>query len=169
MALADQVKSRFGGTDSQYLVNLTRNLNPDGGSTIDDTVLGLAVDDVEADMEIYAGQEYDDDPTTNPDDYKKQINVAVQCVIIKLQLATGKTPDKIAKWLTERYQKILVDLSKVTSRDRFFIESSSPYQESDQMSDGNPILPDFDPALVDFFVPGARAGLNSSQNPATDP
>ena len=169
MALIDEVKSRFGGGTSQYLTNLSRNFNSDGPGTIDDTVLGLFCTDVQADMEILAGQAYDDNPVTNPDDYQKQITTAVMCVVIKCQLATGKTPEKIAKWLTERYEKLMTDLSKVTSRDRFFIETSSPYQESDQTDNGNPILPDFDPALFDFFVPGARSGLSSSPNPTTNP
>jgi hypothetical protein len=168
VALADEVKSRFGGTSSQVLVNLTRNFNPDGLGTIDDTVLGLAVDDVKSDFETLAGVEYDDDPSTNPDDYKKHIACGVRCVLIALQLNTSKNTEKAVKWLTERYEKLLVNLSKVTSRDRFFVLTDSPYQPSDQGING-PILPDFDDDLFSFFIPGAGLGINGSKNPLTNP
>lgn len=161
MALSDHVKARFGGSSSQYLANLTQNFDSDGAGSIDDAVLLLAVNDVIADMEILAGEVYDDSATTNPDDYAKHIATGVQCVIIKLQFFTGKTPDKIAKWLTERYEKLMVALSKVTSRDRFLIQTSSPYEPSDQAENG-PILPPFDEDLMRFFIPDSRDGFQGN-------
>jgi hypothetical protein len=168
MSLSDNVKLRFGGTDSQVLVNLTRNFDPDGLGTIDDDVLDAACQDVIADMETEAGVEYDEDPTTNPDDYTKHISCGVQCVMIKLQLNTQKVPgDKISKWLTERYSNLFKRLGQVTSRDRFFVLTDSPYQPSDQAAQGS-ILPDFDEDLLAFFTPGAR-DMGGSSNPLSNP
>jgi hypothetical protein len=156
MPLEDLVKARFGGSSSQYLANLTRNFNPDGGGTIDDAVLTLASDDVKADFEMEAGVIYDESAVTNPTTYKSHIAVAVQCVVIKLQFWTGKTPDKIALQLMKRYDLLLEKLGKITGRDRFLIETSSPYQESDQTDpNGDPILPPFDDDLMRIFIPDA--------------
>lgn len=159
MALEDQVKSRYGGTDSQYLANLTRNFSPGSGGTIDDTVLTLACTDVKADIEMQSGVIYDDSATTNPDSYKNHIAVAARCVIIKLQLQTGKIPDKIAIKLTEMYDGLLKSLGQITGRDRFLVVSSSPYEESDLTNGGDPILPPFDDSLLEPFIPDAGTNL----------
>lgn len=158
MALSDLVKARFGGTSSQYLANLTRNFNPDGGNTVDDTVLDLACDDVKADFEMEAGTVYDDDPTTNPNTYKSHRSVAVQCVVLKLMLWTGKLTDKIGLLIVKRYDNLLKRLGQITGRDRFEIQSSSPFEESDQTEpNGDPILPPFDEEFMRFFIPEARS------------
>lgn len=159
MALEDQVKSRYGGTSSQYLVNLTNNFDSDGAGTVDDAVLGLACDDVKADIEMQAGVVYDDSAVTNPEFYRNHIAVAVQCVIVKLQLNTGKAPDKVAIALTRRYDTLLKHLAQITGRDRFLVQSSSPYEESDQTApNGDPILPPFDDDLMQWFIPEAGTG-----------
>lgn len=159
MALEDQVKSRFGGTSSQYLANLTRNFQPGSAGTIDDAVLTLACTDVKADFEMQAGVVYDDSATTNPNSYRNHIAVGVRCVVIKLQLQTGKVPDKVGIKLTEMYDALLKALGQITGRDRFLIESSSPYEESDPTNGGDPILPPFDDSLLEPFIPDAGTNL----------
>jgi hypothetical protein len=164
MALDALVIARYGGASSQYLANLTQNFDSNGPGSVDTVVLGLACDDVKGDFEMEAGVVYNDDPVTNPDSYKSHISVGVQCVIIKLQLWTGKTPDKFAKQLLDRYDKLLERLGQITSRDRFLVESSSPFEESDQTNGGDPILPPFDDDLMRFFIPDAGVNLGGQSD-----
>jgi hypothetical protein len=163
MALDALVLARYGGSSSQYLANLTRNFDPDGAGTVDTVLLGLACDDVTGDFEMEAGTVYDDDPTTNPTTFKSHRSVGVMCVVIKLQLWTGKLPDKIAIQMTKMYEKLLEKLGKICGRDRFEIQSSSPFEESDQTDpSGEPILPPFDDEIMNYFIPNAGSLPSSS-------
>ena len=115
MALAAEVIARY---PSSRLIQLTRQSNQ-SGSSINTTILGLAVDDVEADFQIIAGVEYDNSDA-------RHVGVAVEGVIAKLARraeAAGNTSEA----LHDAYLERLGQLAKVTGRDRIMPKTKSPY------------------------------------------
>lgn len=140
MTLAARVTSRY---PSQLLVNLTNPNNTAAGTTIDTTKLGLATTDIEADFQIHAGIEYDDDDALH-------VTVATEGVIARLMEWTGHAGAEQQK---DRYMSRLSDLAKVTGRDRILPSSDSPLVPSEPTS-VFPIRPEFDDEVWDGIVPG---------------
>ena len=103
MALIDEVKARFG---TQYLVNLS---NPylETGTTIDETRLGKACTDVEADIETFAGVEFD---LTDA----RYVSLAIAGVELKLLIWNGV--ESSSKWDAFVNDKLENGLALVTVR-----------------------------------------------------
>ncbi|RMG22904.1 MAG: hypothetical protein D6732_25270 [Methanobacteriota archaeon] len=78
MTLIDEVKSRI---NTQRLVELT-NSGDATATTVNDTVLGKAVSDIQAEFELFASQNYDD---SNP----VHVAICVDGVMAKLYQYAG--------------------------------------------------------------------------------
>lgn len=106
MALIDQVKLRI---PTQTLAALTRSQSA-GISTIDDTLLGAACDDIElGDFLTYAQQTFD---LTN----RQHLGIAIEGVMWKLRSWLPTKPDGLNAE-RDRFLARCKDLARVTSRD----------------------------------------------------
>lgn len=150
MALADEVKSRYGGSSSAFLIGLTNPQNPDAGS-IDDAQLTRACTDVQADFKTYAGMEFDTTLATAD----QQIATAVQCVIARLKLYTGNTVGAEAE--VERTTKALVAMAKTIARNRFLAKTKSGTTASEENPNSVADLrPEMDSSKFIGYVPDDR-------------
>ncbi len=155
MALADEVKSRYGGSGSSFLIGLTNCFNPDA-ATIDDAQLTRACDDVAADFKTYAGMVMDiTDATTGA----QQISAAVQHVISKLKLYTGQIANAEAE--VERTKNGIVAMSKTIARNRFLAKTKSGTTASDENPSGGTLRPEFDSERFVGYVPDEKPGPSS--------
>lgn len=150
MALIDKVKARYG---DQYLVNIS---NPYGSlaTTTDDTRIGLACDDVEADFETYVGVEFD---LTDA----RHVAVVVSGVEAKLLVYCGHEPaSRYDDFLREKLEN---GLALVTSRDRQLPETSSVLVPSEEQGGRTDPKPYFDEQRFAHLIPGApSAGEDDS-------
>lgn len=142
MSLSDEVTSRV---SAAKLVSLT---NPDDttATAADATRLALAATDAAADFEVYAQVAYDGTDA-------RHVRIGVARVIA---LLTERKGDGGAEKMLADTQRMLVDLSRVSSRGRVLPRTNSvvvPTSESD--SDGGTPRPDFDRKRFDDFVPGS--------------
>jgi phage gp36-like protein len=144
MALIDEVKARY---SNQKLINLTR---PDdqNQNTTDDVLLQKAVDDTEADFEIYAGITYDNTVNTH-------IATAILGVLYYLRLYTGRLTDGTAKARADWIDNLKA-LGKVTARDRILPSTTSELEPSEEKRDGETVRPRFDDSLFEEVRPGNR-------------
>ena len=146
MALIDEVKSRI---PAQKLVELTNvdDINP---TTVNDTRLGKAIDDAEADFEVHTGVVYDNDVA-------KHVNAVVIGVVRKLQL------DKLESSAVKHHDawvKSLERLRLVTGNNRIKPKSSSKLQPAKEAPNGEIVRPHFD--VEDGFgdiIPEQRSGV----------
>jgi len=144
VALIDRVKARL---PAELLRQLTQK-DDRQPATIDDTVLGLAIDDVGADFKVYAGVAYDDADA-------RHVVFAVRGVLLCLRLNQGRTEgayERFADW-----QRSLDEhLRLVTGNDRISPKSSSALTPSDEASAGEIVRPYFDERVIDDVVPRQR-------------
>lgn len=131
MALADEVKSRVA---DQRLVELT---NPDDrdATTINATVLGLAVTDIGAEFKVLAGVTY-----SNAD--PRHVTYAVDGVVLKLLAYMGQSPSVAAfqSWKDTLFSRLRV----VTGNNRIKPKSSSKLTPAKEAPDGAIVRPFFD-------------------------
>jgi hypothetical protein len=136
MALADEVKSRC----AKRLVQLT---NPDDrdATTINATILGLAVDDIEAEFKVLAGVAYDNSNDTH-------VAYGFDGVVLKLLAYMGQSPSVAAfqSWKDTVFNRLRL----VTGNNRIKPESSSRLTPAQEAPDGAIVRPYFD--LVSSFV-----------------
>ena len=131
MTLADEVKSRVA---DQRLVELT---NPDDrdATTINATVLNLAVDDISAEFQVLAGATY-----TNTD--ARHVTYGVDGVVLKLLAYMGQSPSVAAfqSWK----ETVANRLRLVTGNNRIMPKSSSRLTPATEAPDGAIVRPYFD-------------------------
>ncbi len=132
MALSDEVQTRY---PASLLISLT---NPDtnAATSIDTDTLNAAVADVQAQFEISAGLEYDNDEATH-------VVTACEGVITLLKLRLGQSGEA-GQRLWDEWAKKLTALASVTSRDRQIASSTSYLTPSEEAPNGETIRPDFD-------------------------
>ncbi len=139
MPLSTHVQNRY---SSEYLVQLTNPQNRNA-STIDTTLLGFSVDDVDALFDVYAGVAYDDADATH-------IAVAVEGVIAFLMRRTGQSAAeaRVTAWLSS-----IRALGGVEGRNRVTPDSTTRFQPSaDDRLTSTP-RPAFDDRRFDPFQP----------------
>ena len=131
MALSDEVKDRIA---DQRLVELT---NPDDrdATTINSTILNLAVDDISAEFQVLAGVQY-----TNTD--KRHVTYAVDGVVLKLLAYMGQSNSAAAfqSWK----ETVANRLRLVTGNNRIMPKSSSKLTPAKEAPDGAIVRPYFD-------------------------
>lgn len=142
MALIDEVKARFG---EQYLVNIS-NPYDETATTIDDTRLGKACTDVEADFETFGQVEFD---ASEP----QHVSLAVAGVEMKLLVWGGHEPS--SKWDSFVKDKLENGLAPVTSRSRVPVTTSSTLVPSTEQRGIDEPKPYFDERKFDYLIPGA--------------
>lgn len=141
MALADEVTSRYA---SKLLINLTNPQDPTA-SAIDTTTLGLACTDVEADFQIYANVAYDGSVATH-------VAVATEGVIHKLEARSGHVN---AKAELDAWRFRLLDLAKITGRDRCLPVTNSKMTPSEEQVGSETVRPAFDDENFDGIIVGS--------------
>lgn len=127
MALADEVTARY---SDQELIELT---NPEDGTatTINTTLLGYAVTDVQAEFEIRQIGEYDASDA-------KHVTVAVEGVLARLKTfaRTGKVGgsgnDEWEWWIENRCKA----LAKVAGMKKVTAQTSTETTQSSELPDG---------------------------------
>lgn len=141
MALTDEVQTRY---PASLLISLT---NPDtnAASSLNTTVLNAAVADVEAQFEITAGIEYDNAEATH-------VVTACEGVIALLKLRLGQSGET-AKKIWDDWQDKLLNLAKITSRDRQIADTTSDLTPSEEVENGVTVRPDFDRAHLRSIAP----------------
>jgi hypothetical protein len=147
MALIDEVKNRI---PNEKLVQLTNPDDPDP-TTVDDTLLGFAVSDVEADFKVFGGGI----TYNNSDD--RHVSFAVIGVVRKLQLWKLESA---ADEKHEAWQKSIRDrLRLVTGNNRVVPKSSSDLTPTEEAPDGVTVRPHFDvESTHSDLIPEAREG-----------
>jgi len=131
MALSDEVSSRY---STSRLTALTRQDDQTTGS-VDTTVLGLACDDVAAEIEVRCGVAYD-----NAD--ARHVAYGVRGVIALLGYRAG-TQGSQAAW--DSWVESLRSLGRVTGQDRLTPETGSPLEPTpDDEGRTAPVRPYFD-------------------------
>jgi hypothetical protein len=144
MGLADDFKNRF---SSERQITLTNPDKPEA-TTVDAARLALAVTDVQADFEIYAGVVYSD---SEP----RHVSVGVEGVMLKLMARmAGVDPDSIRKSWLDR----LESLAKVTGRNRIVPTTDSILTPSSEQIGTDEIRPDLDREHFGQFIPGTPGG-----------
>lgn len=144
MALIDRVKARV---PAEILKQLTQK-DDRQPSTIDDTVLGLAIDDVVADFAVYSGVTYDNDDA-------RHVAFAVPGVLHRLRFNQGRTKDATEK-LEGWWRSLDEHLRLVTGNDRLHFKSTSALTPSEEAPNGATVRPYFDERVTDDVVPRAR-------------
>jgi hypothetical protein len=115
MALIDEVKARYA---DDKLVQLTQK-DSTSATTIDDTVLGYAATDVEANFPIHAGVNYDGTDA-------RHVATAVEGVVTLLQARNrGLLLEQDEGW--RRWIEHLKSLGMVTGRNRIVPKSNSQF------------------------------------------
>lgn len=152
MALDTEWLNRSGGATASFVISLTNPFAPNA-TTYDSAQLTRAINDVKAAFKVYAGVEYDDSATTNPEHYDEHISFGVQGVTAKLMAYTGQAAGR-QEW--DAWKTAIRDMAKIGARDRFFVKSSSGVTESDENPNGDTIRPEFDPQNFYGYVPGAE-------------
>lgn len=140
---------------NRYSVQLLRELtNPDEpADTAVDTAgrLQQAANDVEADFRVYAGITYDDADA-------RHIAVAVVGVVQKLRVYMGQISD--AMDAERKWRDMLVDLSKVTSRNRIMPVAATNITDED--ADAEPAFRDSNFDNYRVGEPRGRSDLGTS-------
>lgn len=142
MALADEVTSRYPASKLRQLTNP----NSQSASTVDGTILGLAVDDVEADFKIYCATTYDGTDA-------RHVSVAVEGVISKLSLRMEAAGEGAAA-RHDAYLDRIRALARVTGRDRVIPRSKSILTPSSEREEGTEtVRPDTDRSHFEDLIP----------------
>ena len=144
MALIDRVKARV---STELLAQLTQK-DSRQVSTVDDTVLNLAIDDVVADVAVFAGVTYDNDDA-------RHVAYAVRGVLLYLRVNQGRTEGAYER-LRDWQESMNRGLRLVTGNNRFSIKSSSALTPSDEAPGGATVRPYFDERVIDDVVPRSR-------------
>lgn len=132
MALIDRVKARV---PTQDLIELT-NKDDTNATSIDDTVLQLAVDDAEGAFETLCGKAYDDTD-------KRHVAHIWQGVQFFLMIYAGETTTESSKY-QEWSRKIKEELRLVTGNNRMKPKTSSKLTPADEAPGGIQVRPYFD-------------------------
>jgi len=144
MPLIDHVKDRI----AESLLRELTNQGDPGATTVNDTKLGFAVDDVEAEFVVETGQQYDD---TDP----LHIAAASQGVLVKLMeysAITGRNTEQ----LTARYNRMLIRIAQTRgSEKRLLAQTDSPLEPSKQREGTRP---DADRERWSDFTPNNPTG-----------
>ncbi len=131
MSLSTEVSARY---SVARLTALTRQ-DDQTTASVDSTVLGLACDDVEAEIEVRCGVEYDDADA-------RHVAYGVRGVIALLSYRAG-TQGSQAGW--DAWLESLRSLGRVTGQDRIFAETDSPLEPTpDDEGRSTPVRPYFD-------------------------
>lgn len=142
MALAHEVKARYATVE---LVQLTQLNSTAAGASIDDTVLGYAVADIQASFEQYAGVAFDDSDA-------RHVAVAVAGVVVLLQLRKRATVQELdPEW--QAWLNRLRELGQVTGRNRIVPNSSSQVYEQRR---SRPVAERFDDQDMRGVLPARR-------------
>jgi len=153
MPLTTHVTARI---PSQILIEAS-NDDP-APTTVDATRLGLAADDVEADLLTWAGVVYDD---TNA----QHISVAVDGVYLKL-LAYKRDTRDVERYETWRQTDLVEGLKLVTHNNRITPKTNSRYTPT-KLPSGPNNRPWFDAnSAFNGLIPG-QSGLRPSVSDAT--
>lgn len=144
MPLATHVQNRI---QTQLLVELT-NPNDRSATTVNATVLGYAVDDVSADLQIYAGVAYVDTDA-------RHVAAAVRGVLLYLRQYAGRATgiyDEIDRW----HKMLTEDLRAVAGNNRLLPRTTSVLDPTDETVNARPA---FDPeAAWTDLVPDPSGG-----------
>ena len=131
MALIDDVQARV---PANHLIRLT-NIDDDNPASVNLTVLGNVVSDVEGDLLTWCATEYSSDD-------KRMVSVGVMGVMHKLRIyAAGEAVTDALVAEAEEYRRRLQALAKVTGRDRLTPTSNGEYEPRSE-PDGAPMFDD---------------------------
>lgn len=140
--LGSAVQARYA---ADTLIALTRRKDTTS-TTLDTTILELAVTDVTAQFEIYVGETFD---ATDA----QHLTVACMGVIAKLKTWTRESPDAgDADW--KRWTEYARDLAKITSRNRVAVQTTSRLTPTVEVDPGETVRPIFDPDAFDGLQVG---------------
>lgn len=124
------------------------NADNTGGSTQNDTVVDAACRRAKAYIRIYAGLDYDADPSYDDDD--RIWTVAVDGVVKILQRQNGalEKNDSWRDWVAQ-----VKDLASVTTRNRVKPQTNSKLTPTPEVRNGETVRPDFDRSKFNKAVP----------------
>ena len=143
MALIDEVKARY---TSARLIQLT-NRGDKSASTIDDTLLGKAVTDAEAEFQMIAGVAYDN---------TLAIHVAAGVKgVIALLYAWGENPGTGAEKMWDDFEKAAERAAMVTGRNRVKPTTSSVLTPTSERQLNETVRPDTDRPNYEDLIPDA--------------
>ncbi len=157
MALIDRVKERI---PNQRLKELT-NINTRGAPAPDDTVLGFATSDTEAEFEVLSGRAYDETIDSH-------VSACTRGVLLILMHRSNPTREVIAQLEDWRnYVSDRLRLSESGANPRMLPKSNSGLTIGKDSPNGSEVRPHFDtnehPAVTDI-IPG-----RSSKGGGTSP
>ncbi len=145
MALLARVTARY---SAEFVLNLS---NPDSAAATsnDTTRLGLLVEDAEAEFELFAGVEYDDDDALHR-------SFAVEAVIVLAQERGGRNVEEARASRKEWERKMEELRTRVGCEDRIEPATTVESYPSDEQTGVNTLRPEFDIPAFNDSVPTRR-------------
>ena len=128
MALADEVTARF---ENQLLIELT-NKDSRTATTVNTTLLALAVTDAESAFKVYSETTYDGDEGTH-------VLLGIQGVIAALEAYTRIGHLGGESW--EAFKTELAKLRTLSTRSRLTPQTDSPVTRTSRSRNGNTVRP----------------------------